>query len=82
MFDYPNFYQNVGTCGFTDAAQQADVNNTINVLDAAIANAVGASAGTTFVDVRSAFADAPGQQRTCYRELGAHQAGICRTGLG
>jgi hypothetical protein len=37
-------------------SNQADINKTIDVLDAAIAKAAGATAGTTFVDVRPAFA--------------------------
>lgn len=55
VFDYPHFFQGSGMCGPADVIQQLDINQTIDVLDAVIAKAAGASAGTTFDDIRGAF---------------------------
>lgn len=56
VFDYPHFFQGTGICGPTDFIQQRDINKTIDVLDDMIAKVAGASAGTTFDDIRGAFA--------------------------
>jgi hypothetical protein len=52
---YPDFFPGNALCGGSDHSEQADVNKTIDVLDAAIAKAATAT-GSTFVDVRLAFA--------------------------
>jgi hypothetical protein len=56
VFGYPDLFPDNLLCKTSDFAEQVDMNKTADVLDAAIAKAVGASTGTTFVDVRPAFA--------------------------
>jgi hypothetical protein len=43
-------------CGTNDYVEQVDINNAIDALDTAIAKAAASTTGTTFVDVRPAFA--------------------------
>jgi lysophospholipase L1-like esterase len=56
VFGYPDFYQGKGTCGSSDATQQADINRTIDLLDSVIADIASTSTLTAFVDPRPAFA--------------------------
>jgi hypothetical protein len=55
VLGYPDFFPGSLLCGLSDLAEQADVNKTIDVLDAAIAKAAAAT-GAAFTDVRPAFA--------------------------
>jgi N-acetylneuraminic acid mutarotase len=56
VLGYPDFFPENLLCGTSDYDEQVDINNAINALDGAIAKAAAATTGTTFVDVRSAFA--------------------------
>jgi len=56
VLGYPDFFPESPLCGTSDYDEQLDINNAIDALDAAIAKAAAATAGTTFVDVRPAFA--------------------------
>lgn len=56
VFSYPDFFPGNLLCQTSDYFEQSDVNQTIDALDAAIAQAASATAGTTFADVRPAFA--------------------------
>ena len=56
VLGYPDFFPDNLLCVTSDSVEQAVINKTIDVLDAAIAKAADATAGTTFVDVRPAFA--------------------------
>jgi hypothetical protein len=59
VFGYPDFFQLSLSCGLAlpfDSVKEAAMNRTVDVLDAAIAKAADASARTTFVDIRPAFA--------------------------
>jgi hypothetical protein len=55
VFDYPDFFQERGTCGLSDVVEQTDINTVIDALDATIAKLAVAD-GATFVDVRRSFA--------------------------
>jgi hypothetical protein len=56
VFGYPDFFPDNLLCQTSDFVEQSDVNSTIDALDTAIAAAAAATPGTTFVDVRPAFA--------------------------
>jgi hypothetical protein len=56
VLGYPDFFAGNLLCVTSDSSEQADINKTIDVLDAAIAKAAGVTTETTFVDVRPAFA--------------------------
>jgi N-acetylneuraminic acid mutarotase len=56
VLGYPDFFAGNLLCVTSDSSEQAAINKTINVLDTAIAKAASATTGTTYVDVRPAFA--------------------------
>jgi hypothetical protein len=56
VLGYPDFFPDNLLCQTSDSFEQSEVNQTIDALDTAIAHAANATTGTTFLDVRPAFA--------------------------